>query len=278
MTPLLPDAIRNLSDEKWLELLIESVATSNINDVQFPGFPSEQIQTAYVGSANEETLREAFNFYKLVKYSTTQAKNPIQESSRFLDFGCGWGRYLRFFWKDIKEENLFGCDVDRSIVDLCHQLNVPGQIDVIAPRGKLPYPDSHFDVIMAYSVFTHLPKNIHLHWMREIARVSRPGSTFCLTLEPRRFIDFINDIPESTTVEWYKQLLIHKPRLKEYNQIYDSGDLVFMPTNKGVEDVYGDAAVPPSFIKREWSPYFQVLDYIDDPRQFWQAVLVAQRI
>jgi len=222
-------------------------------------------------------LREAFVFYTLVKQSAAKARNPLRRESHFLDFGCGWGRFLRFFWKDVDECNLFGCDISQSIVDTCHSLKVPGQIDQIDPRGSLPYPDNYFDTIMAYSVFTHLPETIHLHWMRELARVARPGCVFCLTIEPRRFIDFIRDISPDTSSEWHRMLSVHKPRVAEFYQAFDAGQLVFMPTNKGVEDTYGDAVMPLEFIKKKWSPHFEVRSYIDDPKKFWQAVLVVQR-
>lgn len=261
----------------WLDTLIQSVSTRVIHDIEFPGFPSAELQTQFVGSANEHTLREAFAFYKLVKESAEKFDNPLRQESHFLDFGCGWGRFLRFFWKDIDGDNLFGCDVDQRIVDTCHSLNIPGQIDRIDPLGTLPYPDNYFDTIMSYSVFTHLPEKVHLHWMRELARVARPGSVFCLTIEPRRFIDFIENIQVDTDVAWFKGLSIFKPRVAEFYRTYDSGNLVFMPSNKGMEETYGDAVVPLTFIKREWAPYFEARTYIDDPQRFWQAAMVIQR-
>lgn len=277
MSLSLPDKARKLTDAQWLDLLIKSIKSRRVNGMEFPGFPPEQIQTSYVGSANEKTLREAFEFYKFMKESAGKLGHPISRKSKFLDFGCGWGRYLRFFWKDVEAENLFGCDIDASIIDICHETNVPGQIDLISPRGKLPYSDNYFDFIMAYSVFTHLPEDIHVHWVHELARVAKPGCVFCLTLEPRRFIDFIKNIPEDTDVDWYRLLSAHKPHLQEYYQRFDSGNLVFMPSNKGVEDTYGDAVVPLSFIKSKWSPFFDISEYLDDAGKFWQAVLVSQR-
>jgi len=277
MTLTLPEKTRKLNDKDWLDLLIKSISNPVINGVEFPAFPPDDLQTQFVGSANEKALREAYEFYLLVKKYAKKLDKPLGRDSRFLDFGCGWGRFLRIFWKDVDEKNLFGCDVSRTIVDTCHDLKVPGQIACIDTMGALPYPDNYFDEIMAYSVFTHLPEAVHLHWMRELARVARPGCTFCLTLEPRRFIDFIANIPAQTESYWYQLLSRHKPRLDEFYKTFDSGSFVFMPTNEGSEESYGDAVVPLSFINREWSAYFKVRDYIDDPAQFWQAVLVAQR-
>lgn len=278
MSNSLPQRIRNLGDKQWLALLARSIDHSRIDDIDFPGFPSVELQATFVGSSNKATLKEAFSFYVLVKKYAQRLGVPLTEQSHFLDFGCGWGRFLRFFWKDVGEANLYGCDVNAGIVQTCLSLNVPGQIDLIDPRGTLSYPDGFFDSMIAYSVFTHLPESIHLHWMRELARVTRPGGVFCLTIEPRRFIDFIAKIPTATAIDWYKRLSSFKPQIADFYRMYDSGNLVFMPTNEGVEETYGDAVVPLSYIRREWAPYFKVVDYIDNPRKFWQVVLVVQRV
>jgi hypothetical protein len=278
MNSSLPSNIRRLGDKAWLDLLVRSIDQRRVEGVEFPGFPSIELQAAWVGSANEATLREAFAFYQLLKKYAKDHHNPLTGSSRFLDFGCGWGRFLRFFWKDVDDANLYGCDVDEMIVETCLRLGVPGQIDLISANGSLPYPDDFFDIMMGYSVFTHLPEAMHIHWMRELARVARRGCIFALTLEPRRFIDFLAAIPEDTPVDWYRSLSSFKPRVADFRRSFDDGNLVFMTTNEDPEVTYGDAVVPVSYIKQHWAPYFKVIAYIDDPKKFWQAVLVVQRV
>jgi len=267
--------VKDLSDQGWFDMLVKSISTPVVNGLAFPGFPPKEMQTQFVGSSDKKTLGEAFAFYRFVKESAQKWGTPIGPKSRFLDFGCGWGRYMRFFWKDVDVENLYGCDVNAMIVETCRNLNIPGQVSLIDPHGKLPYPDSYFDTIMAYSVFTHLPETVNLHWMRELARVARPGCVFCLTLEPRRFIDFIKGIPKNTDSVWYQKLSAHKPRLMEFYRTFDSGNLAFMPTHEGCETTYGDVVIPLSFIERAWGTSFKVHIYIDDPTRFWQAALVV---
>ena len=277
MSSRLPAMIRNLDDQSWLELLVMSVQERHIRGIEFPGFPPEEVQAHYVGSANATALREAFAFYVLAKDSMKDLGAPLVPESRLLDFGSGWGRFLRLFWKDVDEANLYGCDVNSTIVETCRSLNVPGRIDHIHPWGALPYPDAHFDAIVSYSVFTHLPLKAHLHWLRELARVARPGCVFCLTIEPRRFLDFVGSIPHDTDIGWHARLLPDQARLPDHYRRYDSGGLVFMPTHAGIEELFGRAVVPLSFIEREWSQYFHMRRHIDDPQRFSQAVIVVQR-
>jgi SAM-dependent methyltransferase len=214
--------------------------------------------------------QDARRSLQLLPVPEESGKAPLGPDSRFLDFGCGWGRFLRFFWKDVGDDNLHGCDVERGILEVCKTLDIPGKLAHIDPLGTLPYPDAFFDNAMAYSVFTHLPESVHLHWMKELAPV------FVLTLEPRRFLDFLAQVEEPQN-DWHRMLLTHRERLAGYYRDFNAGKFVFMPTNAGIEERYGDAVVPLSYVKRHWAPYFDVLDYVDKPKQFWQAVLVVRR-
>lgn len=276
----LSEKMRRLSDKKWLSLLIKSISKPTIKSVEFPGFPSPTLQANFVGSSNGAALREGFHFYSFVKRNAQKAGIPLQTGHKLLDFGCGWGRHLRFFWKDIAEENLHGCDVRSDVLDVCRETRVPGNFSLITPDGTLPYPDGHFNVIVAYSVFTHLPEDMNLHWMKELARVAAPGCLFCLTIEPRRFLDFVAAISDRDESVWHRTLARFNIELARYYAQFDAGEIAYLPTGGGgvlKNSVYGDAVVPLAFIEKNWSPYFEVKEYIDDEGQFWQAVLAVQR-
>ena len=277
----LPEGMRLLSDQQWLDLLIRSVLEREIEGVKFPGFPHEAVQKDCVGSANEATLREAFAFYCLVKHYARALGMPIGADRRFLDFGMGWGRFLRFFWKDVSLPNLFGCDINPNFIEIARDLGVPGNFDRLYAFGKLPYADGYLQGAMAYSVFTHLPEPVHRHWMLELARVLQPGAIFALTLEPRRFVDALEVVPDETSSGWQRALHGYAARAQEFRSSYDRGDFVYLPTGGGDfrgPDVYGDALVPRSYLETHWAPHFAIREYIDDPSRFWQAVVIAQRL
>jgi len=188
-----------LSDEAWRDLLVSS-SRGEARSFQLPGFPSAEIQAMFVGSSYADALSEAFNFYKYFKSACAARDLKFVPSLNFLDFGCGWGRFLRFFGKDISSAGMFGVDIDPDILKVCADTDVPGHFERIEPAGHLSLKDGSIDIAIAYSVFTHLPENIHLHWMKEIARVMKSGAMFALTLEPRRFLDFVaNETPKGTS-------------------------------------------------------------------------------
>lgn len=276
-----PKKISSINDDIWFDMLVKSINETVVEGVEFPYFPSNEIQSQFVGSSNETALKEAFEFYKLVKKYTKLLGKPLNtETSKFLDFGCGWGRYLRFFSKDVSGKNLFGVDIDPDILEICRSNKINAQLTRIFPNGKLPYPDNYFDCVIAYSVFTHLPENIYLHWISEIARVSKPGCIFVLTFESIRFLDFIETIDKKNSQSnWHAGLSNFAEKVPEYRKNFIKGDFVYLPTGGGdyrPSDIYGDAIVPKEYIQKSWSGLFNMIEYIDGP--FWQAVVVAQKI
>jgi SAM-dependent methyltransferase len=272
----------SLSEEVWFDMLLRSVHSKYVDGVEFPTFPAPELQANFVGSSNESAIHEGLEFYKLFKNYTSSLGKPIDyRTSRLLDFGCGWGRYLRIFRKDFDPQNMFGVDVDPSVLDVCKQTHVPGEFQRIEPAGNLPYPNCFFDFIVAYSVFTHLPENIHLHWIREIARVAKPGCIFVLTLQPVRFLDFIEKLaaaPPETS--WHENLSRFSDQVPELRKQFSQGRFVYIPSGGGdyrSSDVYGEAIVSVEYVRKFWNKQFEIIDFIDDEEQFWQAVLVTQK-
>ncbi|HTB71381.1 MAG TPA: class I SAM-dependent methyltransferase [Solirubrobacteraceae bacterium] len=97
------------------------------------------------------------------------------DGSRVLDFGCGAGRVIRHFDQDAANAEIWGCDIDAaSIAWATEHLSPPFQFALSSESPPLPFPDSHFDLIYAISVYTHLVDSWS-DWMLEMHRLLRPG-------------------------------------------------------------------------------------------------------
>lgn len=266
-----------MDDARWQALLLGSVAARQLESLTFPAFPPEELQRRFVGSAGEAALREAFAYVAHVK----RAGVRVARGTRLLDFGCGWGRFLRVWWKDVGAAGLFGCDIHAPAIALCRQLGVPGNLDRLYQWGRLPYADASMDVVSAYSVFTHLSERAHRHWLAEIARVLRPGGVFALTLEPPRFLDYVAGLGEADDGAWQSSLRRFAGDVPAMKALVSRGGIAFLPTGTGEDftpDAYGDAVVPRDYVEREWAGWFKLRDWLDDPARFFQAVVVAERV
>jgi SAM-dependent methyltransferase len=99
---------------------------------------------------------------------------------RWLDFGCGCGRVTRHLSDRLPDREIWGVDVDAEAVRFASK-NLAGTFRPIAPSPPTTLPDEFFDVVLASSVFTHLPEAAGGQWLGELARVLRPGGLLLAT-------------------------------------------------------------------------------------------------
>lgn len=295
------ESFNELTDADWLQLWLEKAENKGGELASaLPDFPPNDIQVEYVGSALSSAIREAYGFYAHAKQMfSTHGENPGNDDC-FLDFGCGWGRYIRLFSKDYPSRSIFAADVNADIIDECRKRDLPGEFMHISPLGAFSLPDGKISSAMAYSVFTHLPEDVHLHWRTELARVTKPGAVLVITVQPRRFLRYIENRGREIlgpkifgnrigllrhfqlgkrrgSNAWHKLLAESADRVPEFAARYDNGELVFMEGTDG-NKTYGDAIVPVSYIEKNWAPDFEVVDVIDDKSRFAQSVITLKRI
>jgi SAM-dependent methyltransferase len=100
---------------------------------------------------------------------------------RTLDFGCGVGRILRNFLPETEVAEFWGCDIDRPSIDwLQANLEPPFHFFATEEEASLPQDDGTFDLIYAFSVYTHFTDN-WAGWMVEHHRVLADGGLLLLS-------------------------------------------------------------------------------------------------
>jgi SAM-dependent methyltransferase len=101
---------------------------------------------------------------------------------RVLDFGCGSGRVLRHFAGEAEAAELWGCDIhEDSVRWLQETLAPPFHFQLNGDLPPLDQPDGAFDLVIALSVFTHLP-DTWAQWLVELHRILKPGGLLLATL------------------------------------------------------------------------------------------------
>ncbi len=103
------------------------------------------------------------------------------KGKRTLDFGCGSGRIIRNFLPETDVAEFWGCDIDQPSIDwLKSHLEPPFNFFTTDEEAALPQEDGFFDLIYAFSVYTHFTDN-WAGWMLEHHRVLADGGLLLLS-------------------------------------------------------------------------------------------------
>ena len=221
-----PDSVVNMTDKQYYEWILKSIDQPYIRGIKMPGFPDEQIQKQFTGSSKRQALREGYNFYLQVKKYCKSLGVPLTSDAHILDFGCGWGRIARFFFKDISSENFYGIDVDPEMIDFCTTAMGHGTYLRTTPEPPTAFEENGFDVIYAYSVFSHLEEQVANNWIKEFARILKPGGILLATTQRRSFLDFCESLrTKKVGLEsgWHQALAKSFIPVKLAKRNYDEG-------------------------------------------------------
>lgn len=268
-----------VSDDFWLWCFTEGYRTDERLRALLPGFPPEDVQCRFTGAAGDQTMREAFAFYALVKSLERQhGRHPLQS---VLEFGCGWGRVIRLFTRDIEPDRLWGVDCMSAAIDICRETNPFNRFELIDPFPPATLPSDTFDLVYAYSVFSHLSEPAHLAWLAEFRRILKPDGLLIVTTRPREFIltcAQMREVSEQPT--WAAGTAMSFKNTAKALALYDQGEFLFEPTGGGdVLDAsfFGETCIPQRYVVDNWTRFFEVVGYLDDRQLCLQNVIVARK-
>ena len=106
---------------------------------------------------------------------------PIGGLKDVLDFGCGCGRVIRY-WNGFADTRICGTDINDYLVETCQRCVPFASISKNSMVAKLDYANQSFDLVYAFSVFTHLDIKAQKAWRDEFRRILRPRGILILTL------------------------------------------------------------------------------------------------
>lgn len=281
---IFPKNFNHLNDKKWLKILFKSIHSNKIENVEMPKFPDENTQKLFTSLSGEKAIKEAFDFFKIAKNQSKKLQIPFNKNSKFLDFGSGWGRISRCFLKDLNSENMFGIDVFAYIVECCKKVMPYGNFSVCDFSPPTDFNNDTFDIIVSYSVFSHLPEDLHLKWIQEFSRILKPNGILVVTTFAKDFVFFCKSaLAKPSKSEWHKTMAdavkkeysTYENALKEYK----SGNFFHLPTGGGYflpKENYGWTVISKNYIKKNWKENFSFKKYINN-RKLPQAVIIMQK-
>ncbi len=189
----------------------------------------------------------------------------INEFQRVLDFGCGAGRQIQYFY-DNKNLKITGCDPNEAHIQWISSQYPLANFYVSKFKPPLPFSNDHFDLIYSVSVFTHLSEKAQFIWLTELHRILRPGGLVLLTTlgeHAAQWSDENNyakrDINEPES--FYKALVEQKFLFyvpESYHQVNK-----FINLNSVADDeMYGIAWHSQEYIANNWVKYFDIMKII----------------
>jgi SAM-dependent methyltransferase len=176
---------------------------------------------------------------------------------RVLDFGCGVGRVMRRFAAEAAEAELWGCDLDRASLEwLERSLSPPFRFFESGEEPGLPQEDGYFDLIWAFSVYTHFTDN-WAGWLLEHHRVLADGGFLIATFLGEGMLEPL------TGERWDESRIGMNPLLHGYS--WDLGGPI--------------AFNSPWWIRAHWGRAFEIVELrpMRDPEPPSHGIVVARK-
>ncbi|MBN2629377.1 MAG: class I SAM-dependent methyltransferase [Rhodobacteraceae bacterium] len=199
-----------------------------------PPMSPPDVQARWTGSQGMLLLSQSLRFVQSCSENYTAVTGQSLKKARILDFGCGYGRYLRLF--SYYTDDLQGCDPWEVSLD---QSRAAGFGDRVRKSDALPQSlpfDMPFDFAFAFSVFTHLNEHATILCLRALRLAVRQGGVLCITIRP----------PEYWQGHFEKHKGAPKGSLEHYVTTHKQRGFAFFPHGTKPDDpmsTYGDSSM-----------------------------------
>jgi len=199
------------------------------------------------------------------------------ETFRLLDFGCASGRVLRHALTQAgSPTEIHGCDLAPANIEWIKR-HLPAAIHckVNSAQPKLPFDDNFFDIVTAFSVFTHIDKH-EISWLLELKRIVRPGGILYLTIHNDATWSKAKDRP--ATIKQFEHQNKFDDNLKVDSEMMAGP----MPRERIIfrkdhEAVYNcNVWHSDDYIRREWGEHFEILQIANNAHGNFQTPVILR--
>ncbi|MEO7168572.1 MAG: methyltransferase domain-containing protein [Chthoniobacterales bacterium] len=226
--------------EAFQQAEAEVFARRHLHECPLP-VPPESLRLRVHGAREEATfLFVGDAIASRIKEILVEEGRSFEAPARILDFGCGCGRTLRFFGDRIENRELFATDIDEEAIAWCkNNLSSLASFACNGHEPPLEYESEAFDLIIAISVFTHLPERLEQAWLAELRRVAKPGALLVLSIHGEKLF---RNVPSESQEE-----------LRRHGFCFANCGLT-----AGLPDFYQTSFHSEAYVQQYWSRLFQI--------------------
>jgi SAM-dependent methyltransferase len=209
---------------------------------EYPGIPGRIHPNDFMleerSPAGVDRYRErALNVLEKIEECLEAAGRGWEEPRSWLDFGCGYGRVLRFLIGHVSPGRVYAGDVIREAVDFCaSEFGArPLHLDTRPKLVDLP----EVDFLYAVSIVTHLTERDARETLNLFGNALRPGGVALFTTHGRRSLE---------QIELYGQQYV--PLRNELESRVEERGIAFVPYPYALRHDYGMTWHSEAYVRR----------------------------
>ena len=191
--------------------------------------------------------------------------------SRVLDFGCASGVMMRWLYDFARSGEVWGVDILGDWMAWCQQhLSPPFKFVTTTSYPNLPFEDRYFDLVYAFSVFSHIA-DLAEAWLLELKRILRPGGRLYVTINDN------TSIRRWLEVDNLKEIL----RPFEEETHFTASDFAMFSINRapgpgaeGQAHVFYDI----DYLQQHWGNYLEIISIQPEVYGKQTAVLMKKQV
>jgi len=150
-----------------------------------PAMATDEAQRNRSGNFGPVLRDQTVDFCRIMALYFQRITGRSLDHQRILDFGFGYGRMARMMYWFTDPDSYCGVDPMQESLDICSNDRMLGQfkkINYVEPDFDVE--GGRFDLIFAYSVFTHTPEKITHLALRALRRHVRNNGLLVITIRP----------------------------------------------------------------------------------------------
>jgi SAM-dependent methyltransferase len=200
----------------------------------------------------------SFYYGDLIVDALKHAGVDVSTRTRALDFGCSSGRVLRVLAATYPDVEWFGVDPDAPAVAWAAANLNGASYSACGTEPPLAFPDEHFDLVFAISVWSHYSEPAALRWLDDMQRVIAPGGHLLLTAAGYRSVELYT----GDWAGWPPELIAETATaLYTHGHKFVGGYGKDLSLAESSPD-WGEAFFTPEWLADHACPAWAILDYL----------------